>query len=144
MNADAHTNVFIVHTHPLSLNIYEQIGTYTNTHCYVSFRDGGEILSFSTSCSGQSRQEHIQTRAHTHARTHITVCDLSQCHASTDSIRGEPLFFFLSVVLFSYSFSQTHAHTHSCTHTHTHNLAFVSRLEPNNFSLNVPIALLWN
>lgn len=69
----------------------------------------------------------------THTDTHITVSDLSQCHASTDSIRGEPLFF--SYLLFYFPIRSS-----SDTHTQTHTDTLVSRLEPNNFSLNVPTA----
>lgn len=64
-----------------------------------------------------------------HTHTHISVCDLSQCHASTDSIRGEPLFFsYLWFYFFRFSFSLSHAHN-------------LSQQEPNNFSLNATTAL---
>lgn len=112
MNADAHTNVFIMHTqtHTRKMHTDEQIQTHTKTYWQTSFRNRGKIPSFST--FGQ-----IKCLAHTH--THTTVSDLSQCHASTDSIRVEPLFFFffLSVVLFS-SLSSLSFPTIHTTYTH--------------------------
>ena len=165
MNADAHTNVFIMHTHALSNSTFmnEQMHTHKQTHTdtCLSEMDGkfhlfplcvtvrpGRSTHLHTHTHTQPdthththththTDTHTQTHTHTHTH-HITVCDLSQCHASTDSIRGEPLFF--SYLLFYFPIlSLFRAHTH--THTHAHTPSFVSQLEPNNFSLNVPTAL---
>lgn len=131
MNADAHTNLFIVHTR-FRLKT-PRLWTHTLTN--ASFRNGQK--SFSTFCNGQIRQEQ------THTHTHISVCDLSQCHASTDSIRGEPLFFvfFLSVVLFFDSPFLSHMHTISLSQIRPESM---SRLKPRVSSrvLNLTLEVL--
>ena len=48
---------------------------------------------------------------HTHVHTHSTISDLSQCHASTDSIRGEPLFFPPYLLFYFPIPTYTHVHT---------------------------------
>lgn len=61
---------------------------------------------------------HTHARTHPHTHTHTEFYDLSQCHASTDSIRGEPLFFLFVVggFIFNSPSLPLHAHAHAQTH----------------------------
>lgn len=68
--------------------------------------------------SGQTRQCMLM-----HVHTHTVISDLSQCHASADSIRREPLFFFFSISSFIFS----------CSNSHT----FASQFQSNSFSFNI-------
>lgn len=113
MNADAHTNVFIMHTqtHTRKMHTDEEIQTHTKTYWQTSFRNRGKIPSFST--FGQ-----IKCLAHTH-----TPLFLIYLNATPQQIQSEWslcfFFFFLSVVLFSslssLSFPTIHTYT---TYTH--------------------------
>lgn len=127
MNADAHTNVFIMHTqtHTRKMHTDEQIQTHTKTYWQTSFRNRGKIPSFST--FGQ-----IKCLAHTH-----TPLFLIYRNATPQQIQSEwsLCFFFLPICCFIFLLVLPLLPYN----THIYNIhTFLSQLEPNNFSLNGP------